>query len=301
LKSRQKYVRDRLGRFASTGSGGGSGADIRQMAARQRTRPAKVNAEPESEPAHPRVYTGTPEAVRLREHAAAELDFDTMPYAKRSLITGGKGESYRVSGIADALGLADHAHTTVTVVNDTLPSVQTYGGTSHAKRGIEAAQRLVHPDLDRGGGLRLEIDPLNMAIDEDMEGGDPSARAGFSKSQGNRMWVQPWSGSQTGAHEYGHYLEDNNPALRAKAQDFHAKRTVGDDVIALSSTGEGFADHEITKPDRFIKPYLGRIYSDGATELYSVGIEELLMNPGKLAKADPEYFEWLIDTLAGRN
>ena len=63
--------------------------------------------------------------------------------------------------------------------------------------------------------------------------------------------------------------------------------------------GDGYDKREKGKRDKFIVPYMGKIYSQGATEIVSMGMEFLFADPVKLAKEDPEYFDFMIDLLRG--
>ena len=100
-------------------------------------------------------------------------------------------------------------------------------------------------------------------------------------------------------HEVGHALEYSNKALRVKVKAFYSKRTAGEAPVWL---GEGFGQHEITKVDKFMNKYMGKMYGEGAmdaTEITSMGVQCILEKPIEFAAKDPEYFDLMIGILRG--
>jgi len=95
------------------------------------------------------------------------------------------------------------------------------------------------------------------------------------------------------AHEYVHHLEKVNPELSAVVQAFFNKRTAGDRITLY--------DRYIVKEDKFIDPYMGRVYPDHpqSKEVLSVAIEHMLTNPYEFMKKDPEHFAFAYDALRG--
>jgi len=78
------------------------------------------------------------------------------------------------------------------------------------------------------------------------------------------------------AHEFGHYLEERDPRIAKLATAFLEKRTAGETATKLSelTKNTGYEDHEISKPDKFLNPYSGKIYAGGyATEITSMGFQ----------------------------
>ena len=60
----------------------------------------------------------------------------------------------------------------------------------------------------------------------------------------------------------------------------------------------------MTKPDKFIDPYMGKQYkkADGsyyATEVVSMGLEYMHSAPATLAMKDPEYFDFIFNLARG--
>jgi hypothetical protein len=95
-------------------------------------------------------------------------------------------------------------------------------------------------------------------------------------------------------HELAHHLE-NDPLAKAAANGFLLKRRESDKAYSLRSlTGSKFyGPTEIAWKDSFTNPYVGRIYRDGATEVFSMGLQ-YLSDPAKaawFAGKDPEMFD----------
>lgn len=77
-------------------------------------------------------------------------------------------------------------------------------------------------------------------------------------------------------HEIGHMVEFFNPNALRISKEFIKARTQGEKAVLLRdlfpTSGYGF--QEVTKPDDFISPYIGKEY-DGATEVLSMGLEQI--------------------------
>lgn len=111
---------------------------------------------------------------------------------------------------------------------------------------------------------------------------------------GNTMKIGATDNIGTYFHEYGHHFEGNSRQAKRKANQFVDRRTKGENFQKLSdATGnKAYRNDEITKPDKFFDPYIGKTYShDKSTEVISMGIEALYENPLNLAKKDPEMFD----------
>lgn len=132
-------------------------------------------------------------------------------------------------------------------------------------------------------------------------------------ASGNRIILAPTDGADTVVHEAGHYLERTNRVIGTNAKEFLLHRIQGEKVDTLKNwTGnEGYEAHEKAAKDRFMSSYMGKLYTwvDDAgpthgnirsTEIISMGLEYLYRKPVEFAKQDPEYFEFMIDTMNGR-
>jgi len=92
-------------------------------------------------------------------------------------------------------------------------------------------------------------------------------------------------------HEMAHHLEAN-PAAMIAANGFLIKRRESEKVYSLRSlTGnKGYGPREAAYKDDFINPYIGKVYRDGLTEVFSMGVQ-YLSNPEQAASFianDPE-------------
>ena len=117
------------------------------------------------------------------------------------------------------------------------------------------------------------------------------------------------------AHEMGHHLE-SNPAVRAAANRFLDRRlaAAGTQDVSLSETlvGYGYGKSEIGNKDHFDQLwddpenpgyayYAGKRYkASGETEIISMGLEQLYIDPVAFARKDPDYFSFITSVLDGR-
>lgn len=109
----------------------------------------------------------------------------------------------------------------------------------------------------------------------------------------------------TASHEFAHLLEHINPRIFQIEQEFYNRRTAGGTPVKLKSLyhNSNYRSDEITIVDNFSQPYSGKIYKDRRTgkqdafELLSVGVEQLVNEPQKLAK-DPDYMNFVLGCLA---
>lgn len=104
-------------------------------------------------------------------------------------------------------------------------------------------------------------------------------------------------------HELGHHMEAD-PVAKAAAGRFLKMRSVdgGKTYSLRSMTGSKFyGRNEVAINGGFFSPYVGKIYGDGATEVFSMGIETL-SDPAILAQralADPQTIEFVTGFLMG--
>lgn len=104
-------------------------------------------------------------------------------------------------------------------------------------------------------------------------------------------------------HEAAHWLEESDPKIHDKVQKFFESRTAGEKWQKLSDlTGNSnYGDNEVAKPDKWLKPYMGKkTNSDENSEILSMGMEMMYKDPAGFAKADPEYFAFIYNTLRGK-
>jgi hypothetical protein len=114
--------------------------------------------------------------------------------------------------------------------------------------------------------------------------------------------------TQTGkvaVHELAHWIDKKAPIISEKAEEIFYKRLERDrqqgERNPIANHKHGYRVYK----DKFIDEYMGRIYNmqDGpevGTEFFSVGLEYLFYNPKKLARQDPEMFDFVVWALTGK-
>lgn len=170
----------------------------------------------------------------------------------------------------------------------------------HIQGGIDEFSKMI------GRGTILDSQTIMVGHAED----------GRSYQMGGDIIMASNAGVLSTIHELGHSLEfvagsrlSAAPNLKANVNTQTVKflnhRTEGEKARKLSDIRTGdhildsrkFNDNEIAKPDKFSDPYMGKIYSQGTTEILSMGIEKMWDNPAKFAKDDPDYFDFMLVTL----
>lgn len=101
-------------------------------------------------------------------------------------------------------------------------------------------------------------------------------------------------------HELAHHLE-NDPIAKAASNGFLLKRRDSEQAHTLRSlTGnKGYSADEVAYKDSFMDPYIGKIYRDGITEVFSMGVQ-YLANPKDaaiFAAKDPQMFAMITGYL----
>jgi hypothetical protein len=112
---------------------------------------------------------------------------------------------------------------------------------------------------------------------------------------------------RTVVHELGHWLEFNLPDARKKAVKFWQKRTADSQWTEMRELypDRNYRPGERLKPNSFTSPYMGKVYTTArkgkeprlpdftATEIVSMGLEEMWANPLQFARTDPDYFDFI--------
>lgn len=117
-------------------------------------------------------------------------------------------------------------------------------------------------------------------------------------------------GARTAVHELGHAIEVQMPGALAAARDFLAHRVKGQTLKQLKKLfpKRGFRLGEFGRDDdfgRFWGPgsveawYVGKSYGHQATEIISMGLEALYIDPVGFATKDPEYCKFILGILDG--
>lgn len=101
-------------------------------------------------------------------------------------------------------------------------------------------------------------------------------------------------------HELAHHLE-NDPIAKAGSNGFLVKRRESATVYSLKGlTGHKYRADEGAYKDNFMNPYIGKVYRDGITEVFSMGVQ-YLSNPKDaaiFAAKDPEMFALITGYLS---
>lgn len=100
---------------------------------------------------------------------------------------------------------------------------------------------------------------------------------------------------RTVVHELGHVLEHHNPQIQQAAFDFLNRRTRGETPVPLKKYSDFYGDDEMTTPDNFTSPYVGKRYQHKSTEVVSMGLEYMYADPVQFAKDDPDYFDFIYN------
>lgn len=102
-------------------------------------------------------------------------------------------------------------------------------------------------------------------------------------------------------HEMAHHLEAD-PVAKTAAGQYIRRRSLDGKVYSLRSmTGNrGYRSNEVAMSGNFFSPYVGKIYRDGVTEVFSMGIESF-SDPEMLARRaiqDPQTLEFIAGYLS---
>lgn len=108
--------------------------------------------------------------------------------------------------------------------------------------------------------------------------------------------------ANTVGHEVLHWIDGNNLKFADKSNAFFATRTENEAAVSLRNlTGNlGYDAIEVTKKDKFIDPYMGRVYKGRHSEIASMGIQHMISDPVNFAREDAEYFNFIYNLLRGK-
>jgi hypothetical protein len=123
----------------------------------------------------------------------------------------------------------------------------------------------------------------------------------FSRNY-NKIFINKDTKRTTAIHETMHWLEFNNPEVSKKVNAFLEYRTQGEEAEKLNKLvpKSNYGKDEMAKKDNFFNPYCGKIYQSGATEILSMGLQEVFDNAIDFSKNDPEYFNFVLDVIQKR-
>lgn len=129
----------------------------------------------------------------------------------------------------------------------------------------------------------------------------PRLTRAFARPERGEIYVLDNEERRIIIHEMAHVLEVR-AGLLDKVLAFYDRRTAGEKSEKLSTlTGDHRYDpSEVAKPDKFMDAYIGRDYGRHATEVVSMGLEYMYAEPARLAKEDPDYFDFIYELVRGR-
>ena len=152
-----------------------------------------------------------------------------------------------------------------------------------------ALGRLLGPDFFKGKNFTLKV--------EKCKGGREFHRVGT-------VFLRTDSTVGTAIHEAGHAIEFYFPDLLARSVAHRNSRTQGEALKTMRAiTGNrAYGLDEVTRPDKFFSPYIGKEYknpagADRASEVLSMGLEAMYVNPLKLYIDDPDLFAYVWDVM----
>ena len=98
-------------------------------------------------------------------------------------------------------------------------------------------------------------------------------------------------------HEMGHHIENDAAAIEAATGFVHARRTSTKAKSLASLTGNNrFNKDEVAYEDNWFSPYIGKVYPQGNTEVFSMGLESF--SDGHMLTTritqDPEMFALIL-------
>lgn len=102
-------------------------------------------------------------------------------------------------------------------------------------------------------------------------------------------------------HELGHHLEAD-PVAKTASWRYIRRRSADGKVYSLRSLSgnSGYRPNEVAFQGNFFNPYVGKVYRDGVTEVFSMGVETF-SDPVLLAKRavdDPQTLEFIAGYLS---
>ena len=111
------------------------------------------------------------------------------------------------------------------------------------------------------------------------------------------LW--PGNGASVIVHEYGHHLEKVLNTV-AYSREFVNARALPNTVSMRRLTGsKSYREDEVAQPDRFVDAYVGKKYEYDATEVVSMGLQNMAENPAYFYKKDREHFFFTLYLMWG--
>ena len=122
----------------------------------------------------------------------------------------------------------------------------------------------------------------------------------YASQHGRDINIGIFPESRTIFHEMGHHVEFEDNRIAAAARDWRDKRATGkEEPLNNLVKDANFDAHEKAKPGNYIHPYVGKVYSDGSTEVISMGIERFHSSESMLDfyEQDREHFQFIMGVI----
>jgi hypothetical protein len=113
-------------------------------------------------------------------------------------------------------------------------------------------------------------------------------------------------GADTVWHECGHHVEHSSYGMAMECAKFRTSRAQKDKdgrmvIKKLSelTNDTSYKDDEVAVKDKFSRPYVGKVYKHGSTEIISMGFDLMATESGfkKLLEKDPEHLHLMVGIL----
>lgn len=224
----------------------------------------------------------------MRGKIYMELQHPGISDARIKMLTKELGEAKKYSYIAADLNL--------NISNkylDTLKTIRNFGGqfevvSGRARSYIDKAAKYIPEawiNLSNADGAKIVTN---------------LSRRGYCINYGNKLEISlTESLDEQGRiscslHELSHRMENIKPSIVQAETSFYNRRTAGE---TLEWLGPPYRDNEMTRKDKFTKPYMGKYYGGNFYELLSMGIEGVFFNRHDLA-TDTDYIDFILGVLA---
>lgn len=109
-------------------------------------------------------------------------------------------------------------------------------------------------------------------------------------------------------HEYAHLIEKDNPSINTKTVNYLKTRILSEEKVSLADFCKANYK-QCTKnsdiliyPTTLLDPYAGRTYGEGLTsetktEILSIGLQALVLNPTNFLLRDPDFSNFILQTI----
>lgn len=133
---------------------------------------------------------------------------------------------------------------------------------------------------------------------------DQNSQIVTSKDPGTDPAVDKSQYFPTSVHEMGHRMEELRPHIKVMEEAFFHRRTKGETSQQLKKLrpDQAYKSDEMAKPDKFVDPYIGKVYEGGPSssyEIFTMGVQGLLGGSKWLhVHKDRDYASFILGLLA---